>query len=214
MTIFYRKYSNYIDYLNHQASKMDKLLKKKYKFAQRAQRVRPEYFDQRVKKFLSHFKMYSSDMKPGKILCLGARNGAEVKAFRKMGFKNSIGIDLNPGKNNEYVIKGDFHNMEFKDNTFENVFTNSLDHIFDIRKLSKEINRILVPSGILILEISHFLDFKEKNRQEDLNNKKKYESFCCDNFDDIKEGFEEMEIVRKGEFKEKKLFVILKNKSI
>jgi len=208
MTIFYREYDNYKEYLAHQASKLDVLLKKKNKWTQC---VRPECFDKRVRKFTKNLKRYLPYLIEGNVLCLGARNGAEVKAFRRLGVKEAIGIDLNPGEDNKYVIHGDFHNMEFEDNSFQNVFTNSLDHILDIRKLSKEIHRILVPSGRIVLEISHFLDFEEENRQEDLKKENKYESFCCDNFRDIEDGFKEMKVIRKKEVAARRLMVVLEN---
>ena len=135
MAIFYREYEDYDAYLKHQAVKLSKMLKKKKRQVVLSSRV------ERSKKFQKIFKAYVPYMIDGKVLCLGARNGAEVMALRDMGFEDSIGIDLNPGNDNPYVIKGDFHNMDFEDNSFHNVFTNALDHIFDIRKLSKEISR-------------------------------------------------------------------------
>ncbi len=210
MTVFYRKYKSYKEYLEHQASKLDILLKKRKSKWNKC--VRSECFDQRVRKFINIFEKYILYMKEGKVLCLGARNGAEVKALRKLGFKDAIGIDLNPGKSNRYVIKGDFHDMPFEDNSFDNVFTNSLDHIFDIDKLSKEIHRVLIPSGILILEIAHFLDFEEKNRLSELSDSKLYESFCCDNFKDIKNAFNDMSIVAKWNKNNERMIIILKNK--
>ena len=205
MTIFRRKYKDYNEYLKHQSSKLSKALKKNKR------RVIVSNRGERSKKFQKILKGYVPYMIEGKVLCLGARNGAEVIAFRNMGFKDAIGIDLNPGKDNEYVIKGDFHNMEFEDNSFHNVFTNSLDHIFDIRKLSKEISRVMVVSGRLVLEISHFI--KGKDMKYTVEDAKLYESFCIDSFEDIKEGFEEFKVIKKYKNKEEnRLIVVLKNK--
>jgi len=208
MTLYYRKYDSYKEYVKHQSSKLDKMLKKKNKSTQK---VRPECFFKRVRYFQSNLEKFCPYMVEGKLLCLGARTGAEVKAFMRLGFKDSIGIDLNPGKDNPYVIKGDFHNMPFKDSSFNNVFTNSLDHIFDIRKLSREVNRVLVNGGKLIMEISHFLDFNREGRKKQLESGKIYESFCFDDFKDIENGFKEFKLKHTEEFQGKKIMVVFEN---
>ena len=46
------------------------------------------------------------------VLCLAARIGTEVKAFLDLGCF-AIGIDLNPGTDNRYVVHGDFHDLQF-----------------------------------------------------------------------------------------------------
>lgn len=206
MTIFYREYDNYDEYLRHQSSKLNMLLKKGKSVWNRS--VRLDYRSQRARKFQKIFKRYVSYMRNGNVLCLGARNGAEVKALRDMGFDGAIGIDLNPGRKNKYVIKGDFHDMPFEDNFFRNVFTNSLDHIFDIRKLSKEIYRVMKPSGRLILEISHLINFEEENIMKFIKDDKLYESFCCNDFKDIEEGFKEFKIIKNFKI-DKRLVVVL-----
>ncbi len=212
MTLFFRKYKNYNKYLAHQASKLDMLLEKKNSISNSCVRVssRPK----RARKFQKILKRYRPYMMAaGRVLCLGARNGAEVMAFRKMGFRDAIGIDLNPGRKNKYVVKGDFHDMPFEDNSFSSVFTNSIDHIFDIRKLSKEVSRVLIPKGRLILEISHFVDpdFGDDEIKLVVEDKKLYESFCFDDFKDIEDGFEEFKIVKRFKSYEK-LIVVLENK--
>lgn len=49
------------------------------------------------------------------VLCLAARIGTEVKAFFDIGCF-AVGIDLNPGENNRYVVYGDFHDIQFPSN--------------------------------------------------------------------------------------------------
>ena len=61
--------------------------------------------------------------------------------------------NLNPGGNNKYVVTGDFHDIQFADASVDVVFTNALDHAFDMQKLIAEIRRVLAPNGTLILEI-------------------------------------------------------------
>src|SRR3989338_2256161 len=86
------------------------------------------------------------------VLCLAARIGTEVKAFLDIGCF-AVGIDLNPGIVNKYVVHGDFHDIQFPDHTVDVIFSNSLDHAFDLNKLIKEVKRVLKANGFLILEI-------------------------------------------------------------
>ena len=85
------------------------------------------------------------------VLCLGARIGTEVKAFLDLGCF-AVGIDLNPGEANRYVLAGDFHDLQFAPNSVDVVYTNSLDHLFDGNRLAKEVTRILKPDGVFIVE--------------------------------------------------------------
>ncbi|MHC4526262.1 MAG: class I SAM-dependent methyltransferase [Planctomycetota bacterium] len=86
-------------------------------------------------------------------LCLGARQGTEVEVFNEHGIV-SIGIDLNPGKNNKYVVTGDASDIQFPDNAFDIVYTNSLDHFWEIEKVIEEVKRVLVPKGYFMFIIS------------------------------------------------------------
>jgi SAM-dependent methyltransferase len=97
---------------------------------------------------------------------LGARLGEEVVAFRELGFPETIGIDLNPGANNPYVTKEDFHKTSFANNSFNTVYTNSLDHSWDLESFAKEVHRILTPGGVLILELNHLMDQKKSERRK------------------------------------------------
>ena len=85
------------------------------------------------------------------VLCLAARIGTEVKAFLDLGCF-AIGIDLNPGKENRYVVHGDFHDLQFAPGSVDVVYTNSLDHAFDIDRIAKEVMKVLKPDGLLIME--------------------------------------------------------------
>src|SRR5207302_10695829 len=64
----------------------------------------------------------------------------------------AIGIDLNPGKENRYVVHGDFHDLQYAPNSIDVVYTNSLDHAFDIDRIATEILKVLKPDGLLIVE--------------------------------------------------------------
>src|SRR3954467_8943428 len=55
------------------------------------------------------------------VLCLGARQGAECEAFIEKGAV-AIGVDLNPGQDNHYVVTGDFHALDYADQSFDCVY--------------------------------------------------------------------------------------------
>lgn len=52
-----------------------------------------------------------------KVMCIGARMGQEVVAFKEIGVADAIGIDLVPAL--PLVIQGDVHHHPFADSTFE-----------------------------------------------------------------------------------------------
>ena len=85
------------------------------------------------------------------VLCLGARLGGEVRAFTEMGAL-SLGIDLNPGPSNKYVLIGDFHHLQFASHVFDLVYTNVIGHAWDLRALGSEICRVLKPSGVFHMD--------------------------------------------------------------
>lgn len=85
------------------------------------------------------------------VLCLAAGSGGEVRAFLDLGCF-AVGIDLYP-KSNPYVLYGDFQNIQFPNESVDIVYTNSLDHAFDIPKIIREIKRVLRPNGYMVLEI-------------------------------------------------------------
>jgi len=191
MSIDYRKYKNYEKYLRHQSKKFD------IGFSKKIKKFMPEHFPNSVKSFEKRINGFKDYIKQGKVLCLGARTGAEVMAFRNLGFPDAIGIDINPGKNNEYVIKGDFNNMNFEDNSFDTVYSNCIDHAWNLRELSKEIFRVSNKNAILILEIDHLLNKTNIERKKLLKKDSKYESIMWDDFKDIENGFKEFKLITK-----------------
>ena len=132
-----REYSSYDEYVAHQGSKL------KYLDLADYDRAYGGALRERLQKL---------SLKSGaKVLCLGARQGTEVKAFRDLGC-DAIGIDLMPGENNPYVVKGDFHDLQFSAQSMDVMYTNSFDHAFDPKKMLAEIHRVLKPDGRLIVE--------------------------------------------------------------
>jgi SAM-dependent methyltransferase len=85
------------------------------------------------------------------VLCLAARQGTEVRAFIECG-AFAVGIDLNPGLRNRHVVVGDFHDLQFADGSVDYVFTNSLDHAFDLDRIVREVCRVLRSDGVFIVE--------------------------------------------------------------
>ena len=86
------------------------------------------------------------------VICLAARKGTEVRSFTDNG-AFAVGIDLNPGKNNPVVLPGDFHHIQFPDHSVDAVYTNSLDHAFDLDKVITEVERVLKPNGVAVIEV-------------------------------------------------------------
>ncbi|HWF18204.1 MAG TPA: class I SAM-dependent methyltransferase [Verrucomicrobiae bacterium] len=136
-----REYSSYEQYVEHQQSK--------FKYLDLAD------YDVNYRRLLKERLQGLPIVKHGaNALCLGARQGTEVKAFLDLGCF-AIGLDLNPGKENPFVLQGDFHHTQFPSQSVDIIFTNSFDHAFDPQKLIAEIKRLLKPDGALIIEAIH-----------------------------------------------------------
>lgn len=138
-------YPNYISYIKHQSSKLQ-ILERNPDWFEKYNRIIHKYLRERLVG-LEFIKKGNS------VLCLGARLGVEVKVFKEIG-NLSIGIDIEPGTNNNHVLFGDFHEIKFASNVFDMIYTNSLDHSFDLMKVVKEIYRVLKMGGHLILDAS------------------------------------------------------------
>lgn len=69
---------------------------------------------------------------------------------------------------------GDFHNVQYADQSLDVVFTNSFDHVFYPEKILQEIQRVLKPQGRFIS------DFAAGN-----NTQGTYESFSWSNIEDL-----------------------------
>lgn len=130
-----RYYRTHNHYLQHQASKFwwyQPYLKRKWQ--------------ERLRMYDKRFQAWAW---PGRtVLCLGARDGVEVAAFRMHGCL-AIGIDLAYPKQNAYVVYGDMHDLtgQWPPAVFDVVYTNCLDHIKDMFAVSRQINTLLKPEG-------------------------------------------------------------------
>ena len=47
----------------------------------------------------------------------------------------AVGIDLNPGRDNRWVVIGDFHALQYADASVDVVYTNSFDHVFELERV-------------------------------------------------------------------------------
>jgi SAM-dependent methyltransferase len=133
-----RRYDSYDDYLEHQKAKLET-----HEFGR---------YDEEFRAALrARLALLDLEWQGRSVLCLGARIGSEVKAFLDLG-AFAIGLDLNPGGENRYVVQGDFHDLQFAPNSVDVVYTNSLDHAFDIDRLAREVLKVLKPDGVFLVE--------------------------------------------------------------
>ncbi len=162
-----RNYSTYTAYLRHQASKLRGL--KKSPWLAEYHKLYAEAVYERIRE--------TGLLKPNMVcLCLGARSGAEVRAFIKAGCF-AVGIDIQPTPKNSYVLHGDFHKIQFPAHSVDIIFTNSLDHVYDIRRVIKEIQRVLKSEGGLVVEVM--------KKRDDGREQRFYESFSWASTDDL-----------------------------
>lgn len=136
-----RQYANYDEYIEHQGAKLDQIM-------HRLRETEQEDFDD----FKNRFEQCQALSEARSVLCLGARLGTEVAAMHALGHF-AVGIDLNPGKDNAYVLPGDFHAIVFPDESVDAVYTNVMDHVFDLDKVMAEISRLLPPGGLFIADL-------------------------------------------------------------
>jgi len=176
-----RKYKKYKDYIDHQKEKTQrrplrkKLLKK---------------WPERRQKFLDRFKCLEKyNIVSGKVLCLAARMGCEVKVLRELGF-DAVGIDLVAAP--PLVEEGDFHNLRFGDNSFDLVFSNSIDHVHPERVLDfvSEIRRVLKPNGHVLFDVT-FGSFGN------------YESLRIDSVEELIKQFDGFSLIHKHNYNQK-----------
>jgi SAM-dependent methyltransferase len=139
-----RQFSSYEDYVRLQQSKLGYL-----DLAAHEQKFRKALGERLATSSLS--------CRGARAICLGARLGAEVAAFRDQG-AFAIGVDLNPGKDNPWVVFGDFHNLQFADSSVDVMYSNSLDHCFDLARVLAEVRRLLTSDGRLLVEADPGVD--------------------------------------------------------
>ena len=98
-----------------------------------------------IESYARTFRAAAPYLLPGRVLCLGARTGAESLGAAKAGFTDSVGIDLHPV--GPTVMQGDWHDLQFPNASFANCYSNSLDHCLHLDRLTAEVSRVLVTGG-------------------------------------------------------------------
>lgn len=134
-----KHYESYEAYIDHQTRKIKE-------FPQEVAMM-----NNRIKEILADRYKDKYDFKGKTVLCLGARLGGEVAAFKQLG-SLAIGLDIEPGWHNPHVLYGDFHRTNFPDEVFDFVYCNSVDHAFDLDTLFIEVRRLLKKKGIFLME--------------------------------------------------------------
>src|SRR5688572_24530960 len=188
MTIASRSFGSYEEYVHKQGGK--------------ARGMRDELLaslPKNIRGFAKTFRIAAPHLKPGPILCLGARTGAESIAAVEAGFPGSVGIDLHPV--GETVLKGDWHDLQFPDASFSNVYSNSLDHCLYLDRLAAQVSRVLVPGGRFYVMATN----REGNTLEAWLAKGGNEGLYWDTSDDLAEaicalGFEVVTSWRTGKW--------------
>ena len=136
-----RAYESYEQYLEHQGSKL---------------REKHENILDYDKEYEEILKARYAEFTPGwrgkTVLCLAARLGGEVRAFKSFGAL-AIGLDIEPGTLNPHVLYGDFHNIQFPGNVFDFAFSNAIDHVYELDRFLSEVRRVLKCEGIFVIEL-------------------------------------------------------------
>lgn len=142
-----RSYATYDEYVVHQQQKLDEMVKL-------AGGLDNRVVTQYRLKFHRRFKHLVGRVPPSAtIVCLGARLGTEVEVLRDLGFANAYGIDVNPGPENPYVRFGDFNDLKIPDATVDLVYTNCVDHAFDLDAFFAEHARVLKADGYALYDL-------------------------------------------------------------
>lgn len=134
MSIAHRAFDTYADYVYQQGGK-----------ARGRREELLAHLPKNTESFTRIFQRAASYLKPGPVLCLGARTGAESLAAERAGFAGSVGVDLHPV--GPTVIEADWHHLPFASGVFANCYSNSLDHCLYLDKLSEGVTRVLQPGG-------------------------------------------------------------------
>jgi len=151
-----REYSSYDEYLVHQRQKLDEILLSGAGFPNA--RV-SDYRSRFYRRFRHLVQRVPAD---AIIVCLGARQGTEVEVLRELGFRNAYGIDLNPGPENPLVRAGDFQRLDMPDRSVDLVYSNSLDHAFDLDTFFAQHRRVLKPDGFALYDLAASYEQGEK----------------------------------------------------
>jgi len=153
-------FNDYNKYLENQKEKTLSHLSSK-RFLSRDQKLIDKFYKRN-----EHLKKFKSG---GKVLCIGARSGVEVEAFIKLGYE-AIGIDLIAWPPN--VIEMDMMDMKF-DYKFDMIYTNSIDHCYNMVKFTEQIKNNIKPDGLIAIDFIH-------NKWQWVGGHESVDIGCCD----------------------------------
>jgi SAM-dependent methyltransferase len=145
--IVYRDYEDYAEYQLHQRQKLEEMLRSSGGFSNA---VVAAYRMKFYRRFRALRRLLSSD---AQILCAGARQGTEVEVLRDLGFAQAYGIDLNPGPENPLVRSGDFMRLDVPDSSLDLLYSNCVDHAFDLEAFFAEHARAIKPEGYVLYDL-------------------------------------------------------------
>ena len=120
-------------------------------------RPKQEWIKRYRKRELEQFKKWYSvvdpymDLSGAKSLCLGPQVCSEIIVLRELG-SDCIGLDLVPQE--DYVVEGDFHDPPFPDGAFDFVYSNALDHVWDLGAFVAGAERVLRSGGLALFHLS------------------------------------------------------------
>jgi SAM-dependent methyltransferase len=134
--------------------------------------------DRRVEQFVRQ-QYAKEDVRGRTVLCIGARGGGEVRAFRTLG-AFAVGIDLEPAIfAHDIVLRANALKLPFASGTVDRVFTNVLDHIPDLPKFCAEVARVLRPGGHLIADVMPQLRSQDEWSVRDTGTPEFYRDFAA-----------------------------------
>ncbi|MBD2002381.1 MULTISPECIES: methyltransferase domain-containing protein [Cyanophyceae] len=149
----YRDYENYDEYITHQKQKFEEIIKITGGFSNQV------IWEWRLK-FYRRFRLLTQILpNTACIVCAGARQGTEVEVLRDLGFRNAYGIDLNPGSENPLVKIGDFLHMDNATSSVDLIYTNCVDHAWNLEELFSEHARVIKQDGYVLYDLS--MDMKD-----------------------------------------------------
>lgn len=141
-----KDFKNYDDYISFQKEKtLDQ--SRRSKWLNEEWDSKTDFFDKIFSNLIKEINLPND----ANCLCVGARTGQEVYSLQKLGF-SAIGIDIVECK--PLVEIGDMHNLKYKDDTFDFIFCNILDHSLYPEKSISEIERVLKKKGFCFLQIT------------------------------------------------------------
>ncbi len=141
-----KNFENYDDYIRFQKEKtLDQ--SRRLKWLNDEWNSKTDFFNKIFSSLINEINLPNDS----NCLCIGARTGQEVYALQNLGF-SAIGIDIVECK--PLVEVGDMHNLKYKDDTFDFIFCNILDHSLYPEKSISEIERVLKKNGFCFLQIT------------------------------------------------------------